>query len=370
MRMNLGELILKRDYIAIAETLRNEITLGSFKVNQKLPTENELMRRFQTTRYSIRKALIELQNEHLIYKVQGSGMYIQDWNKKWQANPKSKIIGLICTHISDYIFPKIISQIDAVIEPAGYSLLLANTHNYPNKERFNLIKMLDSQIAGLVIEPSESAKPCLNSDIYNRIAKSKIPLLFINAEYAEFNFPAITNADRESEKELISYLLNKGHKNILGIFQVDDLQGVERMKGFIEAYQSTNINLANSNLIMYSSHDSFSIVSQKIDVYLKSNQVPTAIACYNDALAILVIDKLKKQNYQIPQDISVVGFDNFDSAAYLSPSLTTMNYQRTLVGKEAGKGILALINGKKFTSIVHHPQLKLRNSVAAPKSKN
>ncbi|CAM3181239.1 GntR family transcriptional regulator, arabinose operon transcriptional repressor [Lactobacillus bombicola] len=360
---------MKSDYIAITETLRNEITLGSFKTNQKLPTENELMQRFQSTRYSVRKALIELQNEHLIYKVQGSGMYIQDWNKKWQANPKSKIIGLICTHIADYIFPKIISQIDAVIEPAGYSLLLANTHNYPDKERFNLIKMLDSQVAGLIVEPSESAKPCPNSDIYRRIAKSKIPLLFINAKYAEFDFPAITNSDRASEKELITYLLKQGHKNILGIFQIDDCQGVERMQGFIAAYQSSNINLTNSNLIMYNSHDSFSIISQKIDVYLKSKQVPTAIACYNDELAVLVIDKLKNKNIKIPQDISVVGFDNFDSATYLSPSLTTMNYQRTLVGKEAGKGILTLIKGKKFSSIVHQPQLQIRDSVCTPKNK-
>ena len=355
--------ILKRDYIAIVETLKNEITFGHYEVNQQLPTESELINRFHSTRYAVRKALTELQNEHLIYKIQGSGMFIQDWNKKWQVNPKSKTIGLICTHIADYIFPKIISQIDTVIDPKGYSLLIANTHNYPKTERSNLIKMLDLQVAGLIVEPSESAKPCQNADIYQRIAKSKIPLLFINAEYPEFNFPAITNSDRESEEELINYLLHKGHKNILGIFQTDDLQGVERMKGFIQAYQNNDANLANSNLIMYSSHDSFSIISKKIDDYLNSSQPPTAIACYNDELALLVTDKLKKKNIRIPQDVSIVGFDNFDSAAYLNPSLTTMNYQRTSVGEEAGKGILALIDGKKFTSVVHHPQLKLRDSV-------
>lgn len=354
---------MKRDYILIKEILKEEITFGNFKVNQQLPTENELIERFHASRYAVRKALTELQDEHLIYKVQGSGMFIQDWDKKWQFNPQSKTIGLICTHIADYIFPKIISQIDAVINPKGYSLLLANTHNYPKTERSSLIKMLDSQVAGLIVEPSESAKPCQNADIYHRIAASKIPLLFINAEYSEFNFPSITNADRKCEKELITYLLKQGHQKILGIFQTDDLQGVERMNGFIQAYQETGSNLANSNLIMYSSHDSFSVISKKIDVYLKSNQSPTAIACYNDELAVLVIDKLKKQNIKIPQDISIVGFDNYDSAAYLTPALTTMNYQRTVVGKEAGMGILALIEGKKFSSIVHHPELKLRNSV-------
>ncbi|MEB3365764.1 hypothetical protein SDC49_26575 [Lactobacillus sp. R2/2] len=47
--------------------------------------------------------------------------------------------------------------------------------------------------------------------------------------------------------------------------------------------------------------------------------------------------------------------------------MTTMNYQRTSVGQEAGKGILALINGKKFASVVHHPEMKLRDSVATLK---
>ncbi|MDF7682988.1 GntR family transcriptional regulator [Lactobacillus sp. ESL0679] len=360
---------MKSDYLAIKETLKKEITFGHFRVNQKLPTETELMHRFNKSRYAVRKALSELQDEHLIYKVQGSGMFIQDWNKKWQINPESKTIGLICTHIADYIFPKIISQIDTEISTKEYSLLIANTHNHPKKERESLIKMLDSQIAGLIVEPSESAKPSPNLDIYKRVAKSKIPLLFINAEYPKLNFPSITNDDEAAETELIKYLLSMGHQRILGIFQVDDLQGVHRMNGFMKAYQETSSNLSNSSIIMYNSHDPFQTISKKIAFYLKDGQRPTAIACYNDSLALLVLDMLKKMQLKVPEDISLVGFDDFDSAAYLTPSLTTMNYERTSVGKEAGQGILKLIQGKKLNSIVHHPKLKVRASVAAPKEK-
>ncbi|WEV38911.1 GntR family transcriptional regulator [Lactobacillus sp. ESL0680] len=357
---------MKSDYLTIKETLKKEITFGHFQINQKLPTETELMQQFNKSRYAVRKALTELQNEHLIYKVQGSGMFIQDWNKKWQVNPESKTIGLICTHIADYIFPKIISQIDNEISEKEYSLLLANTHNQPSKERESLIKMLDSQVAGLIIEPSESAKTSPNLDIYKRIAKSKIPLLFINAEYSKLNFPSITNDDKKAETELIKYLLKLGHQRILGIFQVDDLQGVHRMDGFVEAYQETNSNLSNSSIIMYNSHDPFQAISKKIAFYLKDSQKPTAIACYNDSLALLVLDMLKKMQLKVPEDISLVGFDDFDSAAYLTPSLTTMNYERTSVGKEAGQGILKLIHGKKLKSIVHYPKLKIRASVAKP----
>lgn len=359
--MGLNE--MKSDFIKVKEKLKNQITFGSYQMNDKLPTETELMADFNVSRYAVRKALTELQNEHFIYKVQGSGMYVEEWNKKWNLNTESKTIGLICTHIADYIFPKVISQIDAVIGTENYSLLLANTHNDPEKERLSLIKMLDSQVAGLIIEPSESAKPNRNLDIYQQITKKNIPLLFINAKYPELDAPGILNDDTEAEKKMVNYLLEMGHRKILGIFQVDDRQGVHRMSGFMQAYQEMSIDLSDSNIIMYSSHDPFGVISKKIDFYLNSDACPTAIACYNDELAIEVLAKLKGQGLSIPQDISLVGFDNFDSSAYLSPGLTTMNYQRTRVGQEAGEGILSLLKGQEVKTIIHHPKLQLRNSV-------
>lgn len=364
--MNYGEFKMKSDYIMIKENLKHKITFGTYRVNDKLPTENELMRQFHKSRYAVRRALTELQHEHLIYKVQGSGMYVQDWNKKWRANTESKTIGLICTHIADYIFPQIISQVDAVIYKENYSLLLANTHNDPTRERLSLIKMLDSQVAGLIVEPSESAKPNPNLDIYQRIAQSQIPILFLNAEYPELDFPSIQNADAKAEKKLIRYVLSQGHKRILGVFQADDRQGTHRMNGFIQAYQEANADLSQSNIIMYSSHDPFSVISKKIDFYLNADKRPTAIACYNDELAVQVLYKLKQTGYNVPQDISLIGFDDYDSAYYLTPSLTTMHYDRRSVGEEAGRGILSLIKGKPFNSIMHQPQLKIRRSVATP----
>ena len=357
---------MKNDFIIIKERIKEQITSGQLKANQKLPTEDDLISQFKISRYAVRKALGQLESENLIYRIQGSGMYIQDLNKKWNYNPESKTIGLICTHIADYIFPKLISHIDSIIAKRGYSLLVANTHNDTSRERLRLINMLDSQVAGLIVEPSESAKPNPNLDIYQIISHDKVPLIFINAIYPKLHFPVITNTDKQSEKELVKYLFKLGHQKIIGIFQTDDLQGINRMQGFIEAYQESSITLSNSFLIMYSSHDNFKTISDKLDLYLNNNQPPTAITCYNDQLAILVVDKLKKMKYCIPQDISVCGFDDYDGTSYLTPTLTTMKYDTYSIGKEAGQGILKLIHGKEFHSITHQPQIKIRDSTAQP----
>ncbi|MCO6542466.1 MAG: GntR family transcriptional regulator [Lactobacillus sp.] len=358
---------MKNDYLIVFEKLKQVIISGKFSANEKLPTEDQLIENFQVSRYAIRKALEQLENEKLIYRVQGSGMYIQDWNKKWSYKTENKTIGLICTHIADYIFPKIISHIDSIIAQKGYSLLVTNTHNNPQKERSRLINMLDANVAGLIVEPSESARPNPNLDLYQVIKENKIPIIFLNACYQELNFPLINNTDQTSECELTKYLLELGHRKILGIFQVDDQQGVHRMQGFIDAYHETGADLTQSNIIMYSSHDDFDTISKKIDIYLNSNQSPTAIVCYHDQLAIKVVDKLKKAHYRIPEDISVTGFDDYDGVNYITPSLTTMTYETYAVGQEAGRGILDLIHGKTFNSITHQPQLKIRDSTAAPK---
>ena len=153
-------------YETVKQTLRNEIIDGKYKINEKLPTESALMKRFNVSRYTIRRAVSDLENEHYIYRIQGGGMFVQDWQRDWTKSEKNKIIGVISTHMADYIFPPIISGIDSVVTEQGYSMIVGNTLNDHKRERQTILNMLDLQIAGLIIEPTESAMPNPNLDLY------------------------------------------------------------------------------------------------------------------------------------------------------------------------------------------------------------
>lgn len=107
-------------YETVKQTLRNEIIDGKYQINAKLPTESELMKRFNVSRYTIRRAVGDLENGHYIYRIQGGGMFVQDWKKDWTDIEKNKVIGVISTHMADYIFPSIISWIDSVIADKRY----------------------------------------------------------------------------------------------------------------------------------------------------------------------------------------------------------------------------------------------------------
>ncbi|MCX2186870.1 GntR family transcriptional regulator [Limosilactobacillus pontis] len=351
----------------VKETLRKEIMDGKYQINQKLPTESELMQRFNVSRYTIRRAIGDLENEHYVYRIQGGGMFVQDWQRDWTANDTNKIIGVISTHMADYIFPSIISGIDSVITDKGYSIIVGNTLNSPQRGRQTLLNMLDLKIAGLIIEPSQSALPNPNLDLYRQITEYKIPTILFHSTYPELTFPTLLTNDKKGEQALVEYLFQLGHQRILGVFQVDDQQGVDRMHGMIQAYQSAGTPLMNSNIIMYQSADSYDDIIDRVDNVLASPATPTAIACYNDQLATHLIGHLQKTGRRVPDDVSVVGFDNYDMAQVLSPTLTTVDHPKRRLGRDAGEMILKMINGEEVTSKTYDVPMIVGNSTKALK---
>lgn len=354
-------------YETVKQTLRNEIIDGKYKINEKLPTESELMKRFDVSRYTIRRAVGDLENEHYIYRIQGGGTFVQDWQRDWSTTEKNKIIGVISTHMADYIFPSIISGIDEVIVDQGYSLIVGNTLNNHDRERQTILNMLDLKIAGLIIEPTESALPNPNLDLYRQLQNYHIPTILFHSTYPGFSFPTLLTKDLEAEAELVKYLFSLGHSNILGVFQINDQQGVDRMNGMIKAYQEERIPTTKSDFIMYQSSDSYFDIIKKIELTLKGNPSITAIACYNDALATRIISHLHSLGYRVPDDISVVGFDNYEMAQIIHPKLTTANHPKRLLGEDAGKMILKMINGDQVESKLYTPEIIKRDSVTSPK---
>lgn len=360
---------MKVKYETVKQTLRNEIIDGKYKINEKLPTESELMKRFDVSRYTIRRAVDDLENEHYIYRIQGGGMFVQDWQRDWSTPEKNKIIGVISTHMADYIFPSIISGIDSVVTDQGYSLIVGNTLNNHDRERQTLLNMLDLKIAGLIIEPTQSALPNSNLDLYRQLQNYHIPTILFHSTYPGFSFPTLLTKDLEAEKELTKYLFKLGHSNILGIFQINDQQGVNRMSGMVQAYQEENIPITKSNIVMYQSNDAFTDIVNKADTILKDNPHITAIACYNDELATRIISHLQSQGLQVPHDISVVGFDNYEMAQLITPKLTTVNHPKRQLGEDAGEMIIDMINDKSVTSKFYTPQIIKRDSAILVRSK-
>ncbi|WP_051263295.1 GntR family transcriptional regulator [Tuberibacillus calidus] len=355
---------MTKKYERIKQDISEKILSEEYKVNEKLPTESELMEIYNVSRFTVRHAIDELEKENFVYRIQGAGIFVDDWKSKPKPEIKNKTIGLISTHIADYIFPDIIAGIDNYISNYGYSILIANTQNNPEKERKSLTNLLKNNLSGLIIEPTRSALNNFNKGIYDNIKSMGIPMLFINAVYDDIDAPYLIMDDVKVGKICTEYLISKGHKQIVGIFKVDDKQGIHRMNGYIQAYQQHPEISNMGEIMMYQTEENKNNLFSKLHTILtRSKFVPTAIVCYNDQLALQVINFIKEIGLKVPDDISIVGVDDYKFSKYMNPGLTTIRHPQEKMGLDAGKMIIDMINKQSVSSKIYEPELIERHSV-------
>ena len=153
-------------YIDLMNWIREQILSGEFSVGMRLPSENELGKKFSISRQTVRQATSVLESEGLLERRRGSGTYV--CASKSAIKKKTINIGVVLTYLDDYIFPSIVQGIEKVLTKNGYFMQLAFTYNRVEKEAYILDTMLKNNIDGLIIEPAKSGIPYINTDFYQK----------------------------------------------------------------------------------------------------------------------------------------------------------------------------------------------------------
>lgn len=162
--MESGETVAQTTkYNMVKEKITDWITTGKVQPGEKIYSENELGKIFGVSRHTIRQAIGDLVHEGWLYREQGAGTFVSNQQVRSSESAlsypplqRTKNIGVITTHISDYIFPSIIKGIESHLTNQGYSLTFACTDNDIKKEKQCIQTMLDRNIDGLIVEPTKS----------------------------------------------------------------------------------------------------------------------------------------------------------------------------------------------------------------------
>lgn len=344
-------------YKQIKDYMISHIQSRNLSYNDPISSEAELMKHFNVSRHTVRKAIGDLVNEGWLYKQQGKGTFVANTVAKKPG--AGKLIGVITTYIHDYIFPDIISGIESVLSENGYSIILGNTNNNTDKERAILQNMLNNNLAGLIIEPTKSVYPNHNKDLFDEFNARGIPILFIHATYQNVSASYIVEDDQKAGYLVTKHLIAKGHKQIGGVFKQDDLQGHGRYAGYLQAHREAGVDIVDERVLWYTT-ESFTDMNRLYDL---SGQI-SALVCYNDQIAISIISELEKIGRKVPQSMSVVSFDNSNMAETTEVKLTTIAHPKEKLGVKAAQSILQLINNQvKVIHEVMEPELIIRNSV-------
>ncbi|WEK53673.1 MAG: GntR family transcriptional regulator [Candidatus Cohnella colombiensis] len=354
-------------YMQLKEQILSWIASGRFRPGDKLPSENELAEQFELSRQTVRQSIGELVSEGWLAREQGKGTFVSRNTGERRSATGNRTVGIVTTYISDYIFPSIVRGVEATLKEHGYRLLISSTDNRKDRERESIEMMLSHSVCGLIVEPTKSAEGNPNFDNYFALEDHGIPLVMINERYPDLDCSSVMMDDEAGGWLAVNHLLELGHRRIAAFFKTDDLQGVARMKGFMRGFRELGLSVDHELLIRYRTEDKEERPHTALGEMLQSAEPPTAIVCYNDQLAVSLLDVIRKYEVSVPEQLSIVGYDDSYLATATEVKLTTVEHPKSLLGEQAAEMLISLLDkGSKAPSQMklYSPQLVVRQSTA------
>lgn len=333
-------------YNTIYSWVVDNIQDGSFPYNTKLPSEAKLCHQFQVSRQTVRNALKRLADAGYIRSVKGSGSYVSK-----HTRPHSRKIGVMFTTISGYICADIFNGLESELTAQGYSIQLELSHNCVENETRFLQKMLQSNVSGLILEPSKSSFPSPNAQLYRKLDGMGIPYVFVNGYYSNVPANAVVWDDENIAYKLTRHLIESGHPKIGCFFRFDEMQGGLRYLGYARALQDSGLNLDEQVICWYDINNESNFVTRNassieytLDHIVKNC---TAMICYNDIIAGTIINKLRARGVVVPEQMTIVSFDNSDLVQFFGiEGFLSFNHPKHRIGRCAAELLLKQIRGE------------------------
>ena len=268
-------------------------------------------------------------------------------------------IGLIIPDVENPLYAQMISGIEEVAQQYNYDIILGISNEQTEKENYYINLLSQKQIAGLIIFPThvEDVVKCLSESGFD-----DVPIVFCGSASDEVkNISYVKPNNCIGAFKAVNHLFETGRKKIGCIFPVANArQYRSRLKGYREALEKNNIEYDDS-LIKICSMDNTSIM-EATNALMREK--PDGVFCLYDYAAITVMKTIESLGLKIPQDVSVIGYDNIEISKYLSTSLSTVDAQSREVGIQATEILINSIkeHSTKTECRVIEPQLVIRES--------
>jgi LacI family transcriptional regulator len=276
---------------------------------------------------------------------------------------RSHTIGVLIPDITNPLFPPILRGIEDRLDEAGYTSLIVNTDNDPDRERVSLDAMRARQVDGVI-----AATARLDRELLVELAEGETPLVLVNRSLEDQSVPAVTVDDRRGIALAVKHVTDLGHKRVGHVAGPQNLStGHRRHMGFVEAMRAARLE-APPEVIRFGRYFTEEEGARACDELLDAVPDLTAIVAGNDLLAIGCYDTLEKRGLICPDDISVVGFNDMPFVDRLRPPLTSVRIPQREIGKVAADLLLAHLSGGDQTTeeILLEPTLMARGSTAPP----
>ena len=356
-------------YYQIKNDIFKDIERGKYLAGEKLPAERALADKYGVTRMTIRQAIKFLVNQDYLVVRHGSGTYVSS-RKSHAVQGENKVIGVLVPDIQRGIMIDLLRGIEDEAINAGYNTIICNTDNLLDKANVYVNQLLANGVKGAIYVPLQDIenggrKEEVNREIFQKFADNNTPVVFVDHECKTISADLVVSDNFSGGYELAKHLLKLGHRRIAIVYDFEETTVIDRISGYKKALRDHGIAF-DPNLVCkikeYGFTESFSDLIKMIIDELNA----TAIFAMNDLLAADIYYHTNNLGINIPQDISVVGYDDLPFSALMSTPLTTIHQPLYQMGQECFKLLMERSNNPKeqIKKVILQSTLVSRKSVA------
>ena len=276
---------------------------------------------------------------------------------------RTNVIGLIITDIVNPFFGIIIDNIQEELSQKKYDVMLGISNDIISKEQHFISKFIEMQVDGVILVPSSKQAP--NTSHLHMLQEREIPFCYITTYYSDIPAPSIMTDLSEGSYQLTKYLLEAGHKKIVYIVANRTIPAANlRVEGYLNAYREAGARFSPEWIII--AEPTFNGGYNSTNAILKGSHRPDAILTMNDIMAMGVLKHLKECKIQVPDGISVAGYDDLIYTSLLETPLTTVKQPMEQMCKKAVEILIHKIENPDGINekVLLRPELIIRNSTA------
>jgi DNA-binding LacI/PurR family transcriptional regulator len=325
-------------YFQLQTWLIEQIEQGVFKPNDKIPTEEELAQIAGLARATIRQAIQNLVNMGYLARKRRLGTFVL--NREIETD-KRTIIGILIPDIRRGYAPELARGAEDEAAMSKHSLILCNTDDLFVKADFHADRLIDNNVGGVIFVPT-AASDEKNRVIVEKFTRKNIPVVLADRSIPDLNVDLVTTDNLDGAYEITKYLILKGHKRIAITLSTLFSTERQRLEGYKKALTDHNLTIDPTLILTDDGPFNEKQYLKFAHTLLKRKNDVTAIFAGHDRIALLFYSAANELGLSIPEDISIVGYDDLH---FTTISLTTMHQPIYEMGQESMRLIMSRISG-------------------------
>ena len=262
---------------------------------------------------------------------------------------KTKSIGLVIKEIDNPFFSKVMKGVFDTCSGHGYTVLLGSSELSPAKEIQSIRTLLNQRVAGLIISPLQGED--VDFSYISDLNRDNYPFVMLN-RVKNFSTNVVEIDNAAAAYRAVSHLIGKGHTRIAYFSGPSySAHAHERLEGYRKAFMEKHLTIHQEDVIEVGSYIENGYQTGKMFFPNHSNRI-SAVLCYNDLVAIGLINALTELEIRVPEAVSVIGFDDIDFCESIKVPLTTIRIPSYQIGELAAKMLIDCVNNAGQ----HHPE--------------